>query len=106
MSLAEEEEVQIQDVFFAEDNQKENMMILDLRAPYSLVGEKWMRKYFEDNRIRITDLNKKDGRNKFRFGPRKVHESKVIYELPIVLKNSWDEEVFLEMEVYEVDAMA
>ena len=41
VNLVEEEEVVIQDVFFAEDKQKENLMILDLRAP-GLVPEESM----------------------------------------------------------------
>ena len=45
VALIEEEEVQIQYVFFPEDKERENMMLLDLGAPYSIAGKTWIRKY-------------------------------------------------------------
>ena len=50
-------------------------------------------------------LKEKRLQKKFRFGPGKIHKTTIICELPIVVKNDADEEIFLEMEVYEVDAM-
>jgi len=80
-------------------------MLLDLGAPYSLVGKTWIRKYIEENKMKIEDLKQIKCRKKFRFRPHKVHNSEVIYELPIMVKNDAAEEEFIEMEVYGFDAM-
>ena len=77
VALIEEEEVQIQYVFFPEDKERENVMLLDLGAPYSIVGKTWIRKYIEENKMKIEDLKQRKCR-KFRFGPGKVHNSEVI----------------------------
>ena len=80
-------------------------MLLDLGAPYSLVGKTWIRKYVEENKMKIEDLKQIKCRKRFRFRPGKVHNSEVIYELPIMVKNYAYEEDLLEMEVYGFDVM-
>ena len=92
-------------MFSSQKMRRENVMLLDLGAPYSLVGKTWIRKYIEENKMKIEDLKQIKCRKRFRFRPGKVHNSEIIYELPIIVKNDPDEEEFLEMEVYGFDAM-
>ncbi len=104
VALVKDEEVKINDVFFAEDEEKKGMMILDLGAPCSLVGKEWMKEYAQENKVKVEDLEKRKCRKKFRFGPGEIYESEVAYKIPIVMKSEEEKEVFLEVEVYEVDA--
>ena len=104
VALVEEEEVEVKDVFFAEDKEKTDMMILDLGAPYSLVGKEWMSKYMKEQGMDIGDLEKKECCKKFCFGPGKIYVSEVQYKVPFVVKSLDDEEVVLEVDVYEVPA--
>ena len=53
VALVKDEEVKINYVFFAEDEEKKGMMILDLGALCSLVGKEWMKEYAQENKVKI-----------------------------------------------------
>ena len=55
--------------------------------------------------MKVEELKKRKCGKRFRFGPGKVYTSEVVYELPLVVKSEDGKEVFLEIDVYEVDAM-
>ena len=65
----------------------------------------WDNFYSLENKMKIEDLKQIKCRKKFRFRPHKVHNSEVIYELPIMMKNDANPDEFIEMEVYGFDAI-
>ena len=80
------------------------MMIIDIGAPYSLVGKEWMRKYLDEQKMEIDDLEKVWYSKRFRFGPGKIYQAETRYKIPFLVKSEDDTEVVLEADVYEVDA--
>ena len=65
--------------------EKDDMIILDIGAPCSLVRREWLKKYIENNGIKIKDLEKLKIK-KFRFGLDKVYESINVYKIPTLLE--------------------
>ena len=90
VALIKEEEIEIQDVFFAENQEKADVMILDLGAPYSLVGKEWIKKYVEKNGGNIDEIERKKSKKKFCFGPGKVYLAEILYKIPVVVKDKND----------------
>ena len=67
VNLVEEEEMEIKDIFFTENDDKNDMMIIDIGAPYSLVGKEWMKKYLDEQKMDVNDLKKVRCSKKFHF---------------------------------------
>ena len=86
VALVEEDEVEVKDVFFVEEKEKSDMMILDLGACCSLFGKDWMEKWLEENGMSKGDLENVECKKKFHFGPGRTCVSKVQYTITLVIK--------------------
>ena len=63
-----------------------------------------MRKYLEEQKMDINELEQVKCAKKFRFGPSKIYLAETKYKIPFLVKSLDDNEVILNAEVYEVDA--
>ena len=105
VAIVEQEEVEVSNVFFTdEEKQKNDLMIVDLGAPCSLVGKRWLETYVAGHGIEVADLKMERCLKKFRFGPGKIYVSEAVRVIPVVMKMADETEVTLEIKVYEVDA--
>ena len=80
------------------------VMILDLGAPVSLAGNEWMNQYLGEHGLEIGYLKLSECYQIFRFGPSKQYVSKIMIELPIIVKRLNGEEDVLRVFTYLVDA--
>merc|ERR1712112_692091 len=55
--------------------QGKQLMIIDLGAPVSLAGEKWITQYLKNHEVELKDLKSRKCTQKFRFGPSKQYIS-------------------------------
>ena len=62
------------------------VMILDLGAPVSLAGNEWMNQYLKDYGLELNDLKSSKCHQRFRFGPSKQYISKLMVELPVIVR--------------------
>ena len=95
VALIEEDKVEVKNVFFVEEKEKADMMILDLGVPCSLFGKEWMTKFMEENKINEEDIEQAECNKKFWFGPGKIYVVKKQYKIPIVMKSEDNEEIFV-----------
>ena len=61
-------------------------MILDLGSPVSLVGIEWINQYLKDHGLEVKDLKNSECYQIFRFGPSKKYVSKIMVELPVIVR--------------------
>ena len=66
-------------------DQGRQMMILDLGAPVSVVGNPWMMQYLAGFELEIENLKGVPCNQPFVFGPSKRYVSKLMVELPILV---------------------
>ena len=86
------------------ENSKQ-VMILDISAPVSLVGKKWIEMYLEEHELRMEDLNKEKCEQVFKFGPSKKYVSEERVELPMLVKRMDGKEDVLLIFAYVVNAV-
>merc|ERR1712240_209976 len=80
------------------------VMILDLGAPVSLAGNEWMDQYLKDHGLELKDLKSSECYQIFKFGPSKKYISKLILELPVIVRRLDGKEDVLQVFTYLVDA--
>ena len=80
------------------------VMILDLGAPVSLAGNEWMNQYLKDHGLELKDLKSSKCYQKFRFGPSKQYISRLMVELPVIVRRLDGKEDVLQVFTYLVDA--
>ncbi len=80
------------------------VMILDLGAPISLAGSEWMDQYLKDHGLEVKDLKSLECYQIFRFGPSKKYVSKIMVELPVIVRRLDGKEDVLKVFTYLVDA--
>merc|ERR1712002_770444 len=95
----ENEEIQVN---FTEKGKQ--VMILDLGAPVSLAGNGWIKQYLEDHGLELKDLKSSKWHQRFRFGPSKQYISKLMVELPVIVRRLDGKEDVLQVFTYLVDA--
>ena len=80
------------------------VMILDLGAPVSLAGNEWIKQYLEDHGLELKDLKSSKCHQSFKFGPSKQYISKLMVELPVIVRRLDGKEDVLQVFTYLVDA--
>merc|ERR1712240_32619 len=85
---------------------RKQVMILDLEAPVSLAGNEWMDQYLKDHGLEVKDIKSSQCHQVFRFGPSKRYVSKVMVELPIIVRRLDGKEDVLKVFTYLVDTDA
>ena len=80
------------------------VMILDLGAPVSLAGKDWMDRYLKEHELEIRDMKVSECYQVFWFGPSKQYVSKVMMELPVIVRRMDGKEDVLKIFTYLVDA--
>ena len=79
------------------------VMILDLGAPVSLAGNEWMDQYLKDHGLEVKDLKSSECYQIFRFGPSKKYISRLMVELPVLVRRLDGKENVLQVFTYLVD---
>merc|ERR1712240_677567 len=82
------------------------VMILDLGAPVSVAGNEWMNQYLKDRGLEVKDLKSYDCHQIFKFGPSKQYLSKLMVDLPVIVRRLDGKEDVLKVFTYLVDADA
>ena len=102
-----DEIVELNDVFFLEENSTKQAVILDVGCPKSLAGKKWLTKYLSWKNLKMEHLKKRQCSQRFKFGPSKVYEATEIVEIPLNVKQVGDEgkltRIYMEVFVVEAD---
>ena len=80
------------------------MMILDIGAPVSLVGKKWIEDYLKEQDVGMDNMKMESCSQMFRFGPSKKYISNQMIELPMVVSAMDGREEVLRLHAYIVDA--
>jgi len=80
------------------------VMILDLGAPVSLAGNEWIKQYLEDHGLKLKDLKSFKCHQRHKFGPSKQYISKLMVELPVIVRRLDGKEDVLKVFTYLVDA--
>merc|ERR1711962_1700962 len=80
------------------------VMILDLGAPVSLAGNEWMNQYLKDHGLELKDLKSSKCYQIFRFAPSKQYVSRLMVELPMIVRRLDGKEYVLQVFTYLVDA--
>ena len=76
------------------------VMILDLGAPVSLAGNEWMNQYLKDHGLELKDLKSSKCYQIFRFGPSKQYVSRLMVELPVIVRRLDGKEDVLQVFTY------
>ena len=79
-------------------------MILDLGAPVSVAGNKWIEKYLQDHGLELEKLNTEKCYQKLTFGPSKQYISNLKIELPVLVRDLHRKEDTLKVPTYVVEA--
>ena len=79
-------------------------MIPDLGAPVSLAGNEWIKQYLEDHGLELRDLKSSKCHQRFKFGPSKQYISKLVVELPVIVRRLDGKEDVLQVFTYLIDA--
>ena len=80
------------------------VMILDLGAPVSVVGEEWMDQYLRDYELELKDMKMSACHKVFKFGPSKQYVSTEMVEIPVIVRRMDGKEDVLNVFTYLVDA--
>ena len=84
--------------------QSNQIMILDLGAPVSVSGKKWMEEYLEKHGMELQELNKVRCYQKMTFGPSRQYISRLKVELPVTVQDVNGKEDTLKVHTYIVEA--
>merc|ERR1712121_161662 len=84
--------------------QNNQIMILDLGAPVSVSGRKWMEEYLERHGMTLQDLNQVRCYQKMTFGPSRQYISRLKVELPVTVRDMDGKEETLKVQTYIVEA--
>merc|ERR1712240_434197 len=84
--------------------QSNQIMILDLGAPVSVSGKKWMEEYLEKHGMKLQELNKVRCYQKMTFGPSRQYISRLKVELPVPVQEVNSKEDTLKVQTYIVEA--
>merc|ERR1712240_448149 len=84
--------------------QNNQIMILDLGAPVSVSGRKWMKEYLERHGMTLQNLNQVRCYQKMTFGPSRQYISRLKVELPVTVQNVNGKEETLKIQTYIVEA--
>ena len=79
-------------------------MILDLGAPVSVSGKKWMEEYLKKHGLKLQELNTVRCYQKMTFGPSKQYISRLKVELPVSVQDLHGKEDTLKVQTYVVEA--
>ena len=77
-----DEIVELNDVFFLEENSTKQAAILDVGCPKSLVGRNWLNKYLMWKNLNMKHLKKRQCSQKFNIFPWTDIKSKPIFGIP------------------------
>ena len=80
------------------------VMILDLGAPVSVAGNKWIEQYLKDHGLELKKLNTVECYQKLTFGPSKQYISNLKIELPVLVRDLHGKEDTLKVPTYVVEA--
>ena len=80
------------------------ILILDIGAPVSLAGVLWMTQYLKELDLTIKEMKSTKCSQPFRFGPSKRYFSKMLVELPVLVKRLDSRVDILIIQTYLVDA--
>ena len=84
--------------------QSNQIMILDLGAPVSVSGKKWMEEYLEKHGMELQELNKVRCYQKMTFGPSRQYISRLKVELLVPVQDVNSKEDILKVQTYIVEA--
>merc|ERR1712082_499914 len=84
--------------------QNNQIMILDLGAPVSVSGRKWMEEYLERHGMTLQELNQVRCYQKMTFGPSRQYISRLKVELPVTVQDVNGKEDTLKVQTYIVKA--
>merc|ERR1712082_26158 len=79
------------------------VMILDFGALVSLAGNGWIKQYLEDHGWELKDLKSFKCHQRLTFGPSKQYISKLMVELPVIVRRLDGKEDVLQVFIYLVD---
>ena len=65
VGLVEQDEVETVNVLLSKKEEKDDLMIVDLGAPCSMVGKNWLEKYVADHGVNVKDLKTEECIKKF-----------------------------------------
>merc|ERR1712112_767749 len=84
--------------------QSNQIMILDLEAPVSVSGKKWMEEYLEKHGMKLQELNTVRCYQKMTFGPSKQYISRLKVELPVPVQDVNGKSTNIKVQTYIVEA--
>merc|ERR1712243_111404 len=84
--------------------QSNQIMILDLGAPVSVSGKKWMEEYLEKHGMKLQELNTVRCYQKMTFGPSRQYISRLKVELPVTVQDVNGKEDTLKVQTYILEA--
>ena len=91
-------------MFFTKRMEDDGMMLMDVGAPSSLAEKEYLERYLVHAGLEKENLEVLKCQKKFKFVPGKVYNATQLYRLPVVVKTEEQKEVFLSMDVAEVEA--
>merc|ERR1712240_727282 len=84
--------------------QHNQIMILDLGAPVSVSGRKWIEEYLKRHGMTLQDLIQVRCYQKLTFGPSRQYISRLKVELPVKVQDMENKEETLKVPIYIVEA--
>ena len=83
------------------DNQ---VLVIDIGAPVSLVGKKWVKRYMEENGLDKECMESQECEQLFKFGPSRKYVSKEMVRLPVMMRAIDRKVLKVWIMAYVVDA--
>ena len=90
-------------IYFTQETDEINELVLDSGAPKTLVGLKHLHKYLEHNGLHLQDLETSSCKQRFKFGSGDIYVSEKKVFVPVVLKGQ-NSTVPKKIEAYVIDA--
>ena len=78
-------------------------MVLDIGAPVSLAGSKWLEQYLEEFDLTIEEIESSPFHQVFKFGPSKRYLSTLMVKIPVIVQRSDGRDDVLRIQAYLVD---
>ena len=73
-------------IYFTENIEEVNELVVDCGAPKTLIGEKHLKEYMEHHSLVDEDVEKVPCKQRFKFGPSQTYISTEKAKVPIVMK--------------------